>query len=51
MTNLNIRQVAALALFAARMDMADLHRHMIPELFLIWIISVTGELTRRKRMS
>lgn len=33
-TNLNIRQVAALALFAARMDMADLHRHMIPGTFL-----------------
>ncbi len=33
-TNLNIRQVAALALFAARMDMANLERHMIPGTFL-----------------
>lgn len=33
-TNLNIRQIAALALFAAKLDMADLKRHMIPGTFL-----------------
>jgi len=33
-TNLNIRQVAALALFAARLDMSNLNRHMLPGTYL-----------------
>ncbi|HCS73677.1 MAG TPA: hypothetical protein DIW17_07370 [Clostridiales bacterium] len=33
-TNLNLKQVAALALFAAKMDMSNLQRHMIPGNFL-----------------
>ncbi len=33
-TNLNIRQIAALALFAARLDMENLNRHMIPGTYL-----------------
>ncbi|NLU36325.1 MAG: hypothetical protein GXX01_04805 [Clostridiales bacterium] len=33
-TNLNIRQVASLALFAARLDMSNVNRHMLPGTYL-----------------
>ena len=33
-TNLNIEQVASLALFAARLDMSNVNRHMLPGTYL-----------------